>query len=200
MESGFCGAYHIRAMADARPCDTYPWTMTTERSIRVRYAALGVGAYVLLLALEVFSEEDPFNLLDFLGDALQMALLVAAATGVSLLAGRFQAQQDERNALIRDLDLARTEGGEWRARAQHYLLGLGEEIQKQFGEWQLTQAEQEVALLMLKGFSHREIAGLRSTSETTIRHQARAIYQKSRLPGRSAFSAYFLEDLLPPHG
>ena len=172
--------------------------MTTERSIRARYAFLGVGAYLLLLALEVFTEEDRFDLLDFFGDALQTALLVAAATGVSMLAGRFQAQQDERNALMRDLDLARAEGGEWRTRAQHYLVGLGEEIQKQLEEWQLTQAEQEVALLMLKGFSHREIAELRSTSEATIRHQARAIYQKSRLPGRSAFSAYFLEDLLPP--
>ena len=169
----------------------------TETSIRARYAVLAIGAYLLLMALEVFAEEDPFDLLDFFGDALQTALIVAAATGVSLLAGRFQAQHDERNALIRDLELARAEGGAWRKRAQHYLQGLGEEIEKQFEEWQLTQAEREVALLMLKGFSHREIAELRSTTEATIRHQARAVYQKSHLTGRSAFSAYFLEDLLP---
>ena len=50
---------------------------------------------------------------------------------------------------------------------------------------------------MLKGFSHRELAGLRGTTEATVRHQAQAIYQKSALPGRSAFCAYFLEDLLP---
>ncbi len=50
---------------------------------------------------------------------------------------------------------------------------------------------------MLKGFSHREIASLRGTTEATVRHQASAIYQKSSLPGRSAFCAYFLEDLLP---
>ena len=61
-------------------------------------------------------------------------------------------------------------------------------------------AECEVGLLMLKGFSHRELASLRGTTEATVRHQAQAIYQKSALPGRSAFCAYFLEDLLPSRG
>ena len=50
---------------------------------------------------------------------------------------------------------------------------------------------------MLKGFSHREIAALRGTTEATVRHQARATYQKSGLPSRTVFCAYFLEDLLP---
>lgn len=49
---------------------------------------------------------------------------------------------------------------------------------------------------MLKGFSHKEIARIRSTSEATIRQQAAAIYQKSNLGGRAALSAFFLEDLL----
>ena len=50
--------------------------------------------------------------------------------------------------------------------------------------------------MLLKGFSHKEIARLRNTSEATIRQQAAAIYLKSRLGGRAALSAYFLEDLL----
>lgn len=93
--------------------------------------------------------------------------------------------------------MARAEGEGWRRRAQTYLSGLAEEIEKQFEEWQLTAAEREVALLMLKGFSHAEIAGLRGTTEATVRHQARAAYQKSGLPNRTSFCAYFLEDLLP---
>jgi len=169
----------------------------TEKWIRLRYAVLGIGAYALLLTLEVVTDDEPFRLADFLGDALQMALLVAAATGVSLLTARFQAERDERSVLMRDLAMARAEGAAWRERAQLYLSGLGVEIQKQFEKWQLTQAEREVGLLMLKGFSHREIAALRGTTEATVRHQARTVYQKSNLSGRSAFCAYFLEDLLP---
>lgn len=170
----------------------------SERSIRLRWLALAVGAFLLLMGLEVLTEEDEIAPVDLLGDALQTALIVAAATGVALVAGRFQAEREEKAQLIRDLEVARAEGAAWRGRAQAYFAGLGEEIEKQFEVWELTSAEREVGLLMLKGFSHREVAGLRGTTEATVRHQARAIYQKSALPGRSAFCAYFLEDLLPP--
>jgi DNA-binding CsgD family transcriptional regulator len=174
--------------------------MANERSIRLRFALLAVGAFVLLMALEILTDEDAFSLGDFLADGLQLALLVACAAGVSLLAGRFQQERDEKEALVRDLELARAEGKAWRDSAQSYVSGLGEAIEKQFEKWQLTSAEREVGLLMLKGFSHREIASLRGTTEATVRHQAQAVYQKSGLPGRSAFCAYFLEDLLPARG
>lgn len=51
---------------------------------------------------------------------------------------------------------------------------------------------------MLKGFSHKEIAALRGTTETTARQQATSAYQKPGPGGRAAFCAYFLEDLLLP--
>ena len=54
-----------------------------------------------------------------------------------------------------------------------------------------TRAEAEVALFLLKGLSHREIAELRQTSERTIREQARSVYRKGGLPGRAALSAFF---------
>ena len=172
----------------------------TERGIRLRWAAIAAGAFVVLMFFEVWTEDEPVGIADFLADALQTALLVTAATGVSLLTGRYQKEQEEKASLVRDLELARAEGQAWRENAQGFLSGLGEEIEKQFEKWQLTAAEREVGLLMLKGFSHRELAGLRGTTEATVRHQAQAIYQKSALPGRSAFCAYFLEDLLPSRG
>lgn len=169
----------------------------SERSIRLRWAALGLGAFVFLMGVEVLTEDDDLDLADLIGDGLSTALIVASATGVSLLTGRFQAEREEKATLTRDLEVARAEGEVWRERAQTWVTGLGEEIEKQFEKWQLTVAEREVGLLMLKGFSHREVGGLRGTTEATVRHQARSIYQKSGLPGRTAFCAYFLEDLLP---
>jgi hypothetical protein len=47
--------------------------------------------------------------------------------------------------------------------------------------------------------NHKEIATVRNTTEATVRQQAQAIYRKAKLPGKTAFSAYFLEDLLPPN-
>ena len=69
-------------------------------------------------------------------------------------------------------------------------------IQWQFKQWQLTPTEQQVALLMLKGCSIKEIAKIRTTKEKTIRNQASAIYDKSGLAGRHELSAWFFEDLL----
>ena len=54
------------------------------------------------------------------------------------------------------------------------------------------------ALLLLKGLSTREVAAVRSTSERTVREQARSVYVKAGLTGRAALSAFFLEDLLAP--
>src|SRR4051812_1489802 len=105
-----------------------------------------------------------------------------------------------RLALIRDLDLARMQGRQWRDETRALLKGLGEAIDRQFSTWKLTEAEREVGLLILKGLSLKEIAGARVTSERTIRAQARSIYAKAGLSGRAALSAFFLEDLLAPMG
>jgi DNA-binding CsgD family transcriptional regulator len=73
---------------------------------------------------------------------------------------------------------------------------LAEIIRQQFQHWQLTAGEQEVALLLLKGLSFKEIAGVRDTHEKTVRQQASAIYRKAGVNGRHAFSAWFIEDFL----
>ena len=75
---------------------------------------------------------------------------------------------------------------------------LGRAIDAQFAVWQLTPAEREVALLVLKGHGHKQIAGLTSRSERTVRQHAGVIYDKSGLRGRAELSAYFLQDLMLP--
>lgn len=86
----------------------------------------------------------------------------------------------------------------WRQQAQEYLRGLGEAIATQLKEWDLTAAESETALFLLKGFSHKEIGSLTGKSERTVRQHAIAVYRKSGLSGRAELSAFFLEDLLLP--
>jgi DNA-binding CsgD family transcriptional regulator len=171
-----------------------------DRSQRIWSGIIGVGAFAALMVIDIVTDPEARSLGELLGDTLELALIVASATGVALLSGSLQRERQERTSLARDLQIARAEGEAWRQRAQTYLAGLGEEIKAQFDQWQLTQSECEVGLLMLKGFSHAEIASLRGTTEATVRHQARAVYQKSNMPGRSAFCAYFLEDLLAANG
>lgn len=73
---------------------------------------------------------------------------------------------------------------------------LAQGIAQQFSEWNLSKSEQEVGMLLLKGFTLKEISALRGTAEKTIRHQASAIYKKAGVSGRHAFSAWFIEDFL----
>lgn len=110
----------------------------------------------------------------------------AAEVALQTLAGRLKATE--------------AEAARWRAEAADILAGLGSAIDQQFERWSLSPAEKEVALLLLKGLSHKELAGVRSVTEATARQQARAVYKKAGLSGRNDLAAFFLEDLLLPGG
>lgn len=69
-------------------------------------------------------------------------------------------------------------------------------IHDQFARWGLSSSEGEVALLLIKGLSMKEIATLRDVKEKTVRHQATSVYAKSDSAGRHELAAYFIEDLM----
>ena len=158
-------------------------------------------AFILLLSLIVAT-----NLYDLLIDyshnasawhLLEESLVVLASTAAIVwLVINVRRQQRELEALKRELRA----GADSAAKVAPAVLAarrrLSEVIQEQFSEWQLTAGEQEVALLLLKGLSFKEIAALRNTLEKTVRQQASGIYRKARVSGRHAFAAWFIEDFL----
>ena len=167
----------------------------SERQKRLLLGGLGAACFLLLLALEILTEGDEFSPLDVAIDGLGILLTIGAAVGVALLALRIESQHEEKLALIRDLEFARAEGNAWRNKVRSHLAGLKSGMDIQFQDWGMTAAEREIGLLILKGLSHKEIAVLRATTEPTVRQQAQSIYRKAKLPGKTAFCAYFLEDL-----
>jgi DNA-binding CsgD family transcriptional regulator len=154
----------------------------------------GVG---LLMTLEIIEEPD-MTLGEILFELVEPTLIVMTAAGVVYLLGRVRRQHQEQMTLMMDLEVARTEGAQWRTDMRELLKGLSAAIDAQFDRWSLTPAEREVALLLLKGLSHKEIAVVRDASVLTVRQQARSVYNKANLSGRAALSAFFLEDLLLP--
>jgi DNA-binding CsgD family transcriptional regulator len=129
----------------------------------------------------------------------EVLILILSLSGVVYFGYLYyQFAQTKIGFLTQDLALANQQAQQWREANRDLIAGLSVQIQKQFDAWQLTPAEAEVGLLMLKDFSHVEIAQLRNTSERTIRDQARAVYRKSGVAGRVELSAFFLEDLLLP--
>jgi len=123
-----------------------------------------------------------------------------AAGGVGFVSRqRVQAERREHD-LSERLAAAEEESRQHNAETQDLLRGLSEQIDRQFETWGLTAAEREIALLMLKGLRHKEIANVRGTSERTVRQQALTIYKKTGLEGRADLTAFVLEDLLQPMG
>ncbi len=157
----------------------------------------------ILVAILIFVSVDLFN--DSAGGVkwshllLELIIALGAATGFVLLKRDFyrkshQLVQSKEAILQRDIELER-----WKVESQKYIQGLSAAIDAQLERWSLSPAEKDVALLLLKGLSLKEIAQLRNTAEKTARSQSVTIYSKSGLAGRSELAAFFLEDLLVPH-
>lgn len=98
----------------------------------------------------------------------------------------------------RELAQRQAERDHWRRNAEQVLAGLSQAIDRQFDEWQLSRAEREVALLILKGAGHKQIAAQLERSERTIRQHAVDVYRKAGLQGRAELAAFFLNGLMLP--
>jgi DNA-binding CsgD family transcriptional regulator len=158
----------------------------TTHDRRERTASLALAA--LFAAVAVLAGVD--LLLD-VGEGTTVAHVVTE--GAIVVVGLAGASWAARRAL----SLAREAQG-LREQTQELIAGLSAAIDRQLDRWELSPAEKEIALLLLKGLSHKEIAALREVGETTVRQQARAIYRKAGLEGRHDLAAFFLEDLLGP--
>jgi len=136
---------------------------------------------------------------------MEIGVVVAGLAGALLVARqllpllrRGRAAEHELEQLAARLAATEAEATRWRTEAGDLLRGLGAALDQQFERWALSPAEKEVALLLLKGLSHKEIAEVRSIADATARQQARAVYKKAGLSGRNDLAAFFLEDLLLP--
>lgn len=109
-------------------------------------------------------------------------------------------ERTERSLALTRRSLAeqRAERDAWRESAQGALAGLSREIDRQFERWRLTPTEREIALLLLQGHGHKQIAAITSRSERTVRQHAVSVYEKGGVSGRAELAAFFLQDLMLP--
>ena len=149
----------------------------------------------VLMAVDL--ADDLGSRTDRLHLALETAVFALAAAGAALLWRAAAEARAEAVQLGRDLQAAQAEAQRWRDDARDALAGFGAAMGRQFGRWALTEAERGVALLLLQGLSHKEIATARATGERTVRQQALAIYRKAGVHSRSELAAFFLRDVPP---
>ena len=150
-----------------------------------------IGIFTILDIFEDWEDGSP------LSHIIPEFLMIVLAIGVALylLRGILRNRKGQLEKTRYELKQVKDEATAWKLTANSLRAGISDAISKQFKEWGLTPAENEVAFLILKGLSLGEIANVRETSERTIRHQSSEIYRKSGLDGRAQLSAFFLEDL-----
>jgi len=127
-------------------------------------------------------------------------LLIVLGTVVTAVLALIQVRRmkDRADHYREQVNAFKSEALDWQERTKSFSQGLSREIDLQFDQWNLTDAEKEIGRLILKGLSNREIAQVRNTSEHTIKQQSSAIYRKSGQATRAELGAFFLEDLLSP--
>lgn len=176
----------------------------SERRVLGAAVALFVAVAVLAVAdlTADFGEGTTVGHVVFEGGVVAggIAGLVLGLRRMRALRRREREARAEADDLGQRLAAVRIEAERWRTEARDLLDGLGAAIERQLVRWQLSEAERDVARLLLKGLSHKEVADLRGVGEATVRQQARAVYRKAGVEGRHDLAAFFLEGLLaaPP--
>jgi DNA-binding CsgD family transcriptional regulator len=176
--------------------------MTAETTTRTmtKHERLSIVAILTLISIATVAD----LITDFSEGVRWWHVLTEGLIGLAALAGVFLLMRDSftmkrrLEAERRSATELRVKADAWRQQARKYSEGLSEAIDRQLNDWHLTASEKEVALLLLKGLSSKEIAEVRKTTEKTVRVQSMAVYSKSGLAGRSELAAFFLEDLLAP--
>ncbi|MBJ6609628.1 MAG: helix-turn-helix transcriptional regulator [Candidatus Thiothrix moscowensis] len=157
-----------------------------------------IALLVIVTLLNVYDfyndyQENEHSHIHLLVEAL---IILVSVVGISVLMHELWQRQQETENLRKQLSITRADLNASNSKLHQASRQYSEVIQEQLGKWELTPSEQGVALLLLKGLSFEEIAGVRDTKEKTVRQQATAIYRKSGLNGRHEFAAWFFEDFL----
>ena len=69
-------------------------------------------------------------------------------------------------------------------------------VHKRFNKWDLTDAEKDIALFMLRGLSNSEIADLRKVAVGTVRVQSHRVLQKAGASSRTELMSIFMEEFM----
>lgn len=160
---------------------------------RILLVAVLLGI-IVFVSYDIWSDYRSGSPLSHL--TVETGIVILAAMGTGLIVSQNSALRSEVQLTQNELAALKLQATEWKTQNQSLIKGLSEAIDKQMQDWEFTPSEKEVALLLLKGLSFKEISTLRDTTEKTVRHHAQKIYEKSNLAGRAELSAFFLEDIL----
>ncbi len=147
------------------------------------------------LTLDVMKDLPKESLL--LELVIEGSILLLVITSSNYIWNILHQTETSKTELERDLIDTQERASTWERKSKSFILEFQNHLNEQFHDWKLTKSEQEIALLLLKGRSTKDISELRCTSLGTIKNQCRSIYEKTGLSNKNELSAFFLGELLP---
>ena len=69
-------------------------------------------------------------------------------------------------------------------------------MKEKFAHWELSPAERDIALLLLKGLPTDKIASLRNVASGTIKVQSHRVFQKAGVGSRIELMSLFMEEFI----
>ncbi|MEK6553636.1 MAG: LuxR C-terminal-related transcriptional regulator [Bdellovibrionota bacterium] len=163
-----------------------------EKIFGIFWFMILVGLVTVDLLEDLSEQAPPSHII------LEGMILFVAFTGFWGVVSRYNFVRAENTQVRADLNTARIGLMAFQEKTQNVAKTFADHINSQFEAWNLSKSEREVALLLLKGHSAKEIAEHRDASVKTVNQQTSSIYEKSNLHGRSEFAAYFLGRILSP--
>ena len=151
----------IKMMMTRTPLYDEPHSSSFAMSLLERVIlAIFFASIVIFISLDLFTDS-----LEGVSVAhLSTELIVAGIGGVGLLyliwsGFRFRGQLVSTR---RSLEEVSADAALFKKDSEKWVQGLGMVIDQQLSKWNLTETEKEVALLLLKGLSSKEIAAIRN--------------------------------------
>lgn len=169
----------------------------TKLAKSIRYSMF-FGALTVLALFDIFFDfKHGIPLRHILFEILVFLMgLIGLNYFAIMVTKRYKSQHETLETLKSDINKKDQELVSLSKKVKSYKDEFRAEVENTFKEWHLTKTEVEIAGLLLKGLSLKEIADLRGSNERTVRAQCSSIYKKSKLQSRSQLSSYFLDDLI----
>ena len=125
--------------------------------------------------------------------AQELTLVIISLSLFIFLMKDIFTRSKQTNYLLRQLDSSQHQQKILNKQLERSKHSFFDAINTQFAIWELTVAEHDIALFLLKGLTIAEMASLMQKSEKTVRNQASSVYKKAQVSGRHELAAIFFE-------
>jgi DNA-binding CsgD family transcriptional regulator len=166
----------------------------TYIELNKRYSQILIAMLLLLLT---FISYDTY--VDHKSDAGKLHILLEVSLIMSVFATLVYTLRKyiHKNALNeKKLQSLAAEHRDLKEKLTQYKQDIHSYLQINFTSWKLTKSEKDIALLLFKGCTGKEISVIRKTSYQTVRSQISGIYRKAKVKNHNQFMATLMEDIL----